>query len=786
MDTWVKNQKNLFEERPKPARKPDLGQNTPSQETEHEFLENHLLPEGTIITDNRGITYKVVRYLKSGKFANIYEIRTLDNKMLVLKEFYIKKGRRRRTLELDFSRAKEAEFYAGLEKFKKEAERVLSIFKEGDGNVFHADDNMSYVEALDAAKNEFGESRGVFEWKGNIFSTYTAEEKANLNIVIPESDCFECYGNYYFIMEYVPGMTLMEYIGQFKDGEKKNLDEILQIMEELAVAVENIHHIPCVHMDISPYNVKVYQDGTGRFRVKVLDFGLAANLDKARRDVVEKTGRMGSVMYGGTLGFSDADYNQDLYYSHPDEIKLIDIYSLGAILYFMTVFNTRNIQQDCLEVKLTNQIKLMHTPEIKDSLPYQISENHTPGEKLTNTLLNECYKLAQEATISSLTKGFDERIQSATEFKVRIQKMRYRIHWIDEKGAKVDASQKNTSLSFQSTGPWVAVLEGNPDWIFIDGSPKGNGGGKEIMHLNVEQNESVDSRKATVTITSGFMKISTDIIQEGRMVTKTRTKEEGSEKTPEDAEEKNIPPTEGDGRSSTEKQETQSKQDGKPDKKWKIILPVVIIIMAIVGAAWFGYNPPEPPAYSLQFPDGETISIPHEGVRDKAFPLQASHPWTVEIVGQQPEVWLTLDSASGDGTMKKFLYHAGENTGYKTRTATIKAVCGNVTKELNVIQGINRADSLLLQMINVARKKGRMGQLLSHFTVDYEIYEYDVLTGTSRKVDEGLDIILKGLMPDLVIGVTHDVISFKQDARGLIESITLKPKTFTYLHGKDN
>ena len=78
MDTEMKNKKNLFgqtsgQEKEKKQPVDENPEKEPGK-TDPKKQPEYLLPKDTIITDNRGIVYKVVGYKPSGNFGNIYEI----------------------------------------------------------------------------------------------------------------------------------------------------------------------------------------------------------------------------------------------------------------------------------------------------------------------------------------------------------------------------------------------------------------------------------------------------------------------------------------------------------------------------------------------------------------------------------------------------------------------------------------------------------------------------------------------------------------------------------------
>lgn len=122
----------------------------------------------------------------------------------------------------------------------------------------------------------------------------------------------------YFVMEYVEGTTIMKEIEAGKIYEER---EALDIVVQIAQALEHAHHRDLIHRDIKPANIILTKEGIA----KLADLGIAresANLAKAK---AEK---------GLTIGTP--------YYIAPEQVQgredvdnRVDIYSLGATFYHM-------------------------------------------------------------------------------------------------------------------------------------------------------------------------------------------------------------------------------------------------------------------------------------------------------------------------------------------------------------------------------------------------------------------------------------------------------------------
>jgi eukaryotic-like serine/threonine-protein kinase len=136
--------------------------------------------------------------------------------------------------------------------------------------------------------------------------------------VVNAIDAGEAGGRFFFVMEYVEGLTIKDYLDKNKIfGEK----EAIRIILAVAEALEHAGRRGLIHRDIKPENVILTRDGG----VKLADLGLARLTDD------EKGGLAEAGMAIGTP-----------YYISPEQIRgqtdidiRADIYSLGATSYHM-------------------------------------------------------------------------------------------------------------------------------------------------------------------------------------------------------------------------------------------------------------------------------------------------------------------------------------------------------------------------------------------------------------------------------------------------------------------
>jgi len=124
--------------------------------------------------------------------------------------------------------------------------------------------------------------------------------------------------HHYFVMEYVDGPTIFDHCVKHKRFKEK---EAIDIVRQVAKALQHAHEQGFVHRDIKPKNIMITKQG----RVKLADLGLARAISDQEAAKAE-AGRA----YGTP------------YYISPEQIRgeveigpQADIYGLGATFYHM-------------------------------------------------------------------------------------------------------------------------------------------------------------------------------------------------------------------------------------------------------------------------------------------------------------------------------------------------------------------------------------------------------------------------------------------------------------------
>lgn len=132
-------------------------------------------------------------------------------------------------------------------------------------------------------------------------------------------------GTLYYVMEYLPGLSLQELVQ--KSGPLRP-ERVIYLLRQICSALNEAHGLGLIHRDVKPANVFVSERG-GQFDVaKLLDFGLV----KPTHDLVEQESELtlAGSFAGSPLYMSP---EQALGEVAPDPRS--DIYSLGAVAYYM-------------------------------------------------------------------------------------------------------------------------------------------------------------------------------------------------------------------------------------------------------------------------------------------------------------------------------------------------------------------------------------------------------------------------------------------------------------------
>jgi len=207
-------------------------------------------------------------------------------------------------------------------------------------------------------------------------------------------------GQIYISMEYYEGKTLKEKI---QDSEL-TLDEVLDIVTQIAGGLGKAHSKGIVHRDIKPANIIVTDDGVA----KIVDFGLAKLAGQT------KLTKTGSTL--GTVAYMSPEQTQGI-----DVDRRTDIWSLGIILYEMLTGENpfKGDYEQAVMYSILNEAPVPVT-ELRPDIPVTIEQ---VVEKSLEKDANARYQTVEELLndLKSITAGIVPE-----EIKMRLRKAKLR------------------------------------------------------------------------------------------------------------------------------------------------------------------------------------------------------------------------------------------------------------------------------------------------------------------------------------------------------------------------
>ena len=233
--------------------------------------------------------------------------------------------------------------------------KILSLLGEGGmAKVYLAEHNLlGNKVALKLLNTEFLHNE-------NIKKRFLAEARSMARMshpnIVKVSDLIDEVNTAAFVMEYVEGETLKEYVD--KKGKLSD-EEIRSIFSHMLDAVGYVHDQNLVHRDIKPSNFMVTPSGI----VKLMDFGIAKKTDANSAEYTQTgTGvQMGTPMYMSPEQITETK----------SVTPQSDIYSLGVVLWQMVTgdkpYDMNTLSSFHLQNKIVNE-NLPKTNTIWDTI----------------------------------------------------------------------------------------------------------------------------------------------------------------------------------------------------------------------------------------------------------------------------------------------------------------------------------------------------------------------------------------------------------------------------------
>ena len=225
---------------------------------------------------------------------------------------------------------------------------IKEFFPEG---ACHRDEDLSVV-ANDNKKHSFKESLQEFKEEADCLHDLHHDG------IVPVNEVIETNGTVYYVMKYLEGQTLEEYMTD--KGGHLSEKEALEIVSKVGDALDYLHQKNILHLDVKPDNIMMV--GTQPI---LIDFGCSRKF--------KPNGQLESKKKG--IYVSDGFSPEEQYKKIDRFSPKADIYALGATLYNM----------------LTGE-----APVVANEMSNRWIYNNTPEEVSNKVIEALCHAMAKD------------------------------------------------------------------------------------------------------------------------------------------------------------------------------------------------------------------------------------------------------------------------------------------------------------------------------------------------------------------------------------------------------
>jgi WD40 repeat protein len=260
-------------------------------------------------------------------------------------------------------------------------ELMAEIHRGGQGVVYQAVQKstrrLAAIKVMKEGPFAGPQDRARFEREVQVLG------QLNHPSIVAVRDSGSIAGNFYFVMDYIPGQPL----GQWEPGATRSVDDVLRMFVKICDAVNAAHLRGVIHRDLKPSNIRIDPDGTPH----ILDFGLAKLQLGEASDETRQTMTM-TGQFIGSLPWASPEQAEGA----PDKIDLrTDVYALGVILYQM----------------LTAKFPYAVSGAMRDVLNNILHAEPTPPRLLRRQMNDE----VETIVLKCLAKERERRYQTAGE-----------------------------------------------------------------------------------------------------------------------------------------------------------------------------------------------------------------------------------------------------------------------------------------------------------------------------------------------------------------------------------
>lgn len=150
-------------------------------------------------------------------------------------------------------------------------------------------------------------------------------------------------GTFYYVMEYLPGLSLQDLV---EEHGPLPPERVIHLLRQVCGALREAHGIGLLHRDIKPSNIIASERGGVYDVAKLLDFGLARKFGLAQEAI--------QLTQEGSLAGSPPYMSPEQAKGRSDLDARSDIYSLGAVAYFLLTGQPPFVKESPMEMLMAH------------------------------------------------------------------------------------------------------------------------------------------------------------------------------------------------------------------------------------------------------------------------------------------------------------------------------------------------------------------------------------------------------------------------------------------------
>lgn len=202
--------------------------------------------------------------------------------------------------------------------------------------------------------------------------------------VVRINEVFEANNTAYYVMEYIEGASLQDYV---KEHGPMSADAAKALLQPLIEAVATLHSNNIAHYDIKPANIMLSEEADGSLRPVLIDFGLAKHYD----DAGQATSSIAAAGY--SPGYAPLEQYAGISSFSPR----CDVYALAATLYFCVTGHAPKAAQQLRSDEVRRDLESILGPQDTDlivrSLSIMVENRPADAGELSTALYGDKTKL---------------------------------------------------------------------------------------------------------------------------------------------------------------------------------------------------------------------------------------------------------------------------------------------------------------------------------------------------------------------------------------------------------